>query len=286
MHTTRGFHALAFDFALSTDDPALRDHLEWLFDGFPEPTTTPIAHHVEQGELDGRDAVWLCGNADDDTERLAEGTNGPLFVSYLVQWVNQRATRFEGAISSHAGGVSRGDVACVLPAHMESGKTTLTAGLVRTGSRYVTDEAVAFAASGVIEPFAKPFSIDPGSQFLFPELEPPLPPNLPEPDPAVGAYQWHVPASMIRADAVAPPSRARLVVFPKYDGDAETELRPLTRGEGLVELAKNTFEFRDRPRYALEILADVVRAAQCYRLTVGDLDAACAVVDELLVAHV
>jgi hypothetical protein len=90
---------------------------------------------------------------------------------------------------------------------------------------------------------------------------------------------------MIRADAVAPSSRARLVVFPKYDGDAETELQPLTRGEGLVELAKNTFEFRERPRYALEILADVVRAARCYRLTVGDLGTACAVVDALLVEH-
>jgi hypothetical protein len=285
VHATRGFHALAFDFALGTDDGALRDHLEWLFAGFAEPASVPTVHRIERAGRDGRDVVWLCGDDDDESEHLVEAHDGPAFVSRLVQWVNRRATRSDVAIASHAGGVARGDVACALPAHTESGKTTLTAGLVRAGFDYLTDEAVAFTASGVIEPFAKPLSIDPGSQFLFPELEPPLPPGLPEPDATAGPHQWHVPASMIRRDVIARPCRARAIVFPKYDGDGDTTLQPVSRAEGLIELARNTFEFRTRSRYALDVLADVVRAAECYRLAVGDLESACAVIDDVMAAH-
>jgi hypothetical protein len=88
--------------------------------------------------------------------------------------------------------------------------------------------------------------------------------------------------SAVRADAVADDCRARLVVFPRYDGAATTGLRPMTRAEGLVELAKNTFHFSEASRRSLDRLADVVRGAECHRLVVGDLDSACAVVDELL----
>ena len=44
---------------------------------------------------------------------------------------------------------------------MESGKTTLTAGLVRAGFDYLSDEAVAFDWDTLdIVPYAKPLSID------------------------------------------------------------------------------------------------------------------------------
>ena len=107
---------------------------------------------------------------------------------------------------------------------MESGKTTLTVGLVRSGWSYLTDEAVAFDwDTGEIEPFPKPLSLDPGSQHLFPELAPPPPPAA----TTDGVEQWQVPPSMFRPDAVGERCRAGYVVFPRDTADAPTALVPI-----------------------------------------------------------
>jgi hypothetical protein len=281
VYRTRSFQALAFRFSLTVDTAELAEYFDWLFAAFPEPAVEAPTFVVEQVDVDGATKVQLRRG----DEVFTAGSTGPSFIGFLMQWINQRATRSDLVIASHAGGVARDERACVLPAHMESGKTTLTTGLVRSGFSYVTDEAVAFQPDGWITPYAKPLSIDPGSHFLFPGLEPPLPPGLPAPEPTAGAHQWQVPPSMVRDDAVASQCRAALLVFPRYEAERETELHPMTRGEALVELAKNTFHFRDRPRYALDVLTPVVEGADCYRLTVGDLDDACAVVDELMAKH-
>src|SRR5262249_17304833 len=138
---------------------------------------------------------------------------------------------------------------------------------------------VAFSlADGSIEPYPKPLTIDPGSQFLFPELKPPLPAGC---ERKIGA-QWQVPPHAIRRDAVATTCRARWVVFPAYDEGAETRLEVVPRAEALVEMAKNTFRFRDHPRRALDVLSAIVRDVECHRLRVGNLDDAVRIVSELM----
>jgi len=274
LYLTRSYHALALDFSLAVEDAEFGGYLEWLLDGFVEPDEPGTQYTVVPG-IDDADGVQLLL----DGELVLQAADTRAFAASLVQWLNQQATNPEYAVMSHAGGVERGGVACVLPAHMESGKTTLTTGLVRHGYAYLTDEAVAFDwETGEIDPYPKPLSIDPGSQFLFPELAPPLPPGVESTDSA----QWQVPPSTIRPDAVGARCRARYVVFPKYEEGAATRLEPIGRAEGLVELAKNTFRFREHPRRGLDSLARVIRDVDCYRLTVGDLDRACELIDDLM----
>jgi hypothetical protein len=55
----------------------------------------------------------------------------------------------------------------------------------------------------------------------------------------------------------------------------------MSRAPALLELATNTFKFREHPRRSLELLAEVVRNAECFRLTVGNLDDACGLVADL-----
>jgi hypothetical protein len=182
------------------------------------------------------------------------------------------------ALSLHAGGVTRNGIGVALPAHMESGKSTLTAGLVRAGFSYWSDEAVMFDwETREVIPFPKPISLDPGSWFLFPELEPdaPLPPGFKD-------EQWHIPPSAIRPDAVGAPGPVRYFVFPKYSDDVTTTLTPLPRAEATVEAAKNTFRFNTRSRRSLDTLADLMREAECFRLDIGDLNTAVARVGELV----
>jgi hypothetical protein len=276
VRTARGYHALACDFSLAVDDDELGEHLEWLFDAFPEPQSARC-YEVRASE----DAPGYELRLGDHVE--TQGHHPAAFFSSLVQWINRTAVDPSYALTSHAGGVERDGVACVLPADPESGKTTLTTGLVRAGFSYLSDEAVAFDwVTGTTEPFPKPLSIDPGSQHLFPDLRPPIE------DLGIGgsddesADQRQVPPRAIRADAVGGAARAALLVFPKYVADASTHLEPISRAEALIEMAKSTFSFRDQSRRALDALAPVVRDAGCARLVVGDLDEACAIVAELM----
>ena len=56
----------------------------------------------------------------------------------------------------------------------------------------------------------------------------------------------------------------------------------MRRAEAVVDLAKNTFNFGDHGVPGLQQLALVVRACDCYRLTVGTLDDAVALIDDLV----
>jgi hypothetical protein len=270
-YTTRAFHALAHDFVIVSESRAVGEYFETLLAAFPDARGDVAEYHVRVDgevfviELEGEGVV----TSDTSVGRLGSG---------LVYAINQRAISGDYGVISHAGGVARDGVGFVFPAHTESGKTTLTAGLVRAGFDYLSDEGIAFdAATRWIEPFPKPLSIDPGSQHLFPELEPAPAPG----DDAPPDGQWQVPPAAIRPGAVAEPCAARFIVFPSYREGARTELEALSRAVTLVELATNTFQFRDRARHSLEVLAAVVEGARGFRLVVGDLDDACALVTEL-----
>ncbi len=280
MHRTRAFDALGWTFRVASDDARVVDHVEHLYRGLPDARAGD-AHEYVVGPADADDdpdgAAPMRLHLDDD--HVGSGKGAAELIATLVHDVNRRVLDDTTLLAAHAGGVACDGAAVVLPAHMESGKTTLTAGLVQAGFAYVTDEAVAFDWDTLaIVPYAKPLSIDRGSWPLFEAFEP----ELPFAGDGYVATQWQVPADALRPDAYARRGHARYIVFPKYDADARTELVAMTRGEALVELAKNTFRFREHGRRALITLARVVEASECYRLPLGDLGAAVALVEELV----
>jgi hypothetical protein len=213
-------------------------------------------------------------------DRLVVETEPEALVSPLVQHINAAAVDSwtDGPVC-HAAGIVTDGAALVLPAQQEAGKTTLAAGLIRAGYAYLSDEAVAFDPFGSITPFPKPLSIDPGSWSLFPELEPVA--DLPT--TAYKDLQWQVAPESIRPGSVAEAGcRARWIVFPRYEAGSATELRAIGRAEALVELAQSTFGFADNSEMALEQLADIVRGAECHRLSVGSLHEACDLLGALI----
>ena len=291
-HTRR---AAGYRFSLAVDDVELSRYLDELFAGLVpcddrvDATDRSVGGWSVGNRLVGSWSVasWSVSRASDedrwvfaiDGEERVRADHPEELVAPMVQTLNTEAIGAWPGSVCHAGGVSLDGRAVVLPADPESGKTTLTAGLVRAGFAYVSDEGVAFDVGTTrIEPYPKPLSLDRGSWALFPELEP-------HAGFATDAYkrdQWQVPPTAFRPDAVSGPCDARFVVFPKYVEGATTELTPMSRAEALVELAKNTFHFNTRSRAALEELDPVVRACSCHRLTVGALDTAVACVTELV----
>lgn len=271
---TRARRALRYAFAISCPDEAVAARFDTLFAGLPHAEATDdVAEWRVELSPSEEERRWrlLVG---DDERGAAEGLDA-LRVQ-VVQTLNREAVRSWTGPVCHAGCVARDGIAIVLPADPESGKSTLTSGLVRAGFAYVTDEGVAFVPGTTrIEPYAKPISLDPGSWFLFPEF-------APADDGEATRTQWQVPPDAFRAGAASGPCDARFLVFPRYVEGATTRLKPLPRAEALVELAKNTFEFNQHSVEYLHDLEAVVRACASFRLTVGTLDDAVACIEELV----
>jgi hypothetical protein len=276
MDRHRHFDALGFTFTVDADHPGLVAYLDHLLRALRQ--SGPGEHHYELLHVGADDDGAYGLSLDGDL--ILGGHPAARLVTPLIQDINRRAVDACAHVTIHAGGVEHDGAGLVFPGGIAAGKTTLVAGLLQTGFGYLTDEAVAVDRDTLlIRPYPKPLSLDPGSWPLFPDLEP-------HADLATDDYkstQWQVPVNAIAPGLLGQPCPLRVVVFPQLEVGAESKLEPIGRAEALVELAGHTFRFGDRSRDALDVLADAVRAATCYRLTVGRLEDAVALV--VRVAH-
>jgi hypothetical protein len=279
-HLSLARRAVSYSFRLTCEHDALGEWFDGLVGALPIVDADEGTNEWLVTRAPGEEPARWCFLV--DGEERGSSPYPDQLATTMIQTLNGQVVKHWSGVVAHAGCVSIDGDAILLPADPESGKTTLTCGLVRAGFSYVTDEGVAFRpGTSRIEPYPKPLSLDPGSWFLFPELEPEVPPHLDD----AASSQWQVPPDAIRANAAAGPCDARYIVFPKYVEGADTRLTPIGRAEALVDLAKNTFEFNQHSREYLDQLAVVVEACDCYRLTVGTLDDAVACIQELVGAE-
>lgn len=186
----------------------------------------------------------------------------------------------------HAGVVAVGDDAVILPGLSRSGKSTLVLALVQQGARLLSDELLAYEPrSRTLLPFPRAIKIRDECVNYFPDLA----------DRFVGEGEGRfLPPDLLRAvdvpDAVDAPgavdveSRAipKLVVVPQWQSDAANDLRPLSNGEGLIELTKSALNFGTHRQRSVDHLTELAWAASCFRLTWNEPHAAAALVLESL----
>ena len=195
----------------------------------------------------------------------------------VLQWAINRKVIDQAAsrrLVLHAGAVDRDGVAVLLAGHMEAGKTTLTAGLLERGFRYLTDEAVAVAPDLTVEGYAKPLSIDPGSWEVLAHLKPEL-----RGDAAVYLErQWLVPAH--RLTAVVGSSTLAAVIVTRYVDGMPTCIERLAPSTAVAMLARCTFvpDGSELTVARVRELAALVGAVPTYQMASGDLAEACAAV--------
>jgi len=85
----------------------------------------------------------------------------------------------------------------------------------------------------------------------------------------------------LRPGALGAPCRIAFIVSPSYVEDGLTRLDPMDRPEALRLLVEQSFNLERSGGEGFRALADVVRNATCYRLTMGDLASAIGAVREL-----
>lgn len=268
-HETPRTVALGWDFAVRTNVAMLGQHLDRVFAALA--STGEAAHWYSLVATDR--GSWTRHRLYRDGHRLLDTPDGSRAFLHLLWDVNQRVFRSTpDKLLVHASAVTAHGRAVIMAAPPESGKTTLSLGLVERGLGYLSDEAAAIDPETLlVHPFAKSLSVDVGAQPFLERFRP-------DTDPAIEPYldgQWQVPPDSIRDGAVAPPTRPGWIVLPRYVRDGATELVPISRADALGLLMEQGLNLHLHGRLAFERLAEVVRACRCYHLVMADLPSAC-----------
>lgn len=273
--TTRPFRALGHHFDV-TASPLLTRHVDGVFAALA--TTQPAPHHYELRTEPGADepSTWDV-RLDDESLRRFETLGGAY--AYLCWHVNRQAVDgcHDRLLLHAACAADEQGRAVLLPAEMESGKTTTVAGLVQDGLAYVTDEATVLDVDdGTIEPYPKPLSVDRGSWTVLADLQPDVADELAD----VVGTQWQVPGEAV--GELAGSSRPALVVSPQYVPDLDIEVERVSPAQTLMLLVQNTFNLPDFQQPGFRALEDIARTCPGYRLRHGRLDLAVDAIRDLL----
>jgi hypothetical protein len=204
---------------------------------------------------------------------LVGGASSKAFAIEMLLWHLNAATveRAAPLVVLHAGGVVINGRGVIISGSTGSGKSTLTAALVRAGAGYLTDEALAIdPQNGVLHPYPKALTIQRGSWRLLGDLRPP-PSEL-------SPRAWHVAPADIRPDAIAGPTPASLALFPTYEGSAPARwgasMQKIAGAEALIELLQQSFEQSAAVVPTLQVIARTLESCTCFRVSTVDIDLA------------
>ena len=170
----------------------------------------------------------------------------------------------------------------IFPGLSGVGKSTLTAGLLARGWRYLCDEfALIHTGTLQLQPYPRAICIKRASHPIIESLGLAVHGNRHYVKAAKGLVGFIRPKS-VRSDVVGRACPVRYIIFPKYTQGAGPALVPISRAEAAFELHRFCFNLLRCRGVGLDVLAGVVRGASCYRLTAGEITETCDVVQGLV----
>lgn len=181
----------------------------------------------------------------------------------------------------HAAVVERDGKGLILPGPPGSGKSTLCATLVHAGWRLLSDElALIDLDSGMLAPIPRPISLKNNSIELIRQRIPEaiLSRSCHDTQKGTVAHLKPPAASVALAHREVVPA---WVVMPRYRNDARSRLRPVPKGEMLLHLAEQSFNYTILGAAGFQALAALIERCSSHRLIYSDLDIAMAKLDQL-----
>jgi hypothetical protein len=148
----------------------------------------------------------------------------------------------------HAGAVGWKGHAILIPGKTLSGKTTLTAELVRAGATYLSDEFAVLDPDGRVHPYLKPLSLR--ARPIDRQVE--------------------TPVAALGGKAETRPLPVGLVVMSTYRDGGHWRPRTLTPGKGALAMLANTINARFVPELAVSSIHKVVTHAPVVKSSRGD----------------
>ncbi len=273
-----------FAYRLRSDVPAVIEGLQALYAGYP---AAPADGFVDFDVELRRSRGWRRFVRSQARFRF-EGVQSfePLPIEQgfaLLEWAMNWciSTHVNHHLLIHSAVVERGGRAVVLPAPPGSGKSTLCAALVQRGWRLLSDElaVVPLQAEGLL-PVVRPVSLKNRSIDVIAAFEPSARFGRPAHGTSKGtvAHLMAPAAHVARMDETAP---AAWIVFPRWREGAAVSLRPRSRADTLVELARNSFNASTLGLAGFDRLARLVDTCECHDFEYSRLDDAIAAFDRL-----
>ncbi len=200
-------------------------------------------------------------------------------VEWALNWEVVR--RMDSFLQLHAGVMERDGVGVVFPASPGSGKTTLCAGLLSRGWRFLSDEFALIDGEGMIHPYPKALCIKEGSFEVMEHLGLPMvsPRRYRKGKKGRVAY---VNPRVVGSRGIGERCQLRHVVFPKFEQGATPRIRSISRGETGFELAQLSFNLRKKGNEGMAMMMSALQHADCHRLTSGDIDTTCELLEASL----
>lgn len=182
----------------------------------------------------------------------------------------------------HASSMELDGAGIILPGDSGNGKSTLTAGLLTRGWRYLCDEfALVHTDSLMLHPYPRAICIKKSS---FPVIES-LGLSFHGGRHYVKGFKG--PVAFVNPIDVYPNAIGRVcpiryVIFPKYVAGATPALTPISRGAAAFDLHRVCFNLFGCRALGLDVIASMIRGTTCYRLTSGEINATCDLLEDVV----
>lgn len=177
--------------------------------------------------------------------------------------------------------VEKNGLAAILPAPPGSGKNTLTAGLVLSGWRLLSDELTLIdRKSAMLRALPRPISLKNQSIDIIHQFAPEAFINRPSHDTAKGTVaHLRPPRESVRRQHE--PARPGWVIFPKWEADAPTTLTPRSQAQAFTHLIQNAFNYSPLGEDDFNIVSALTEQTTCYDFRYSQLRDAIAAFDRL-----
>lgn len=219
---------------------------DYLPDCFREIEETETENHFQfVRNPSGKHSLYKNG------ERIFTRTERNRALETLGSQVRLTVAEFAvGRVFIHSGVVSWKGKAIMFPGKSFSGKTSLTAALVKRGAVYYSDEYAILDEEGFVHPFPKTLSVR-GEIDDYTQVEYPV--------EALGgkAGEEKIPVGM--------------VLITEYKTNARWKPKILSSGRGVMEIIKNSVSIRNNPNFVLEVLNKMANRAVIVRSRRGDV---------------
>ena len=181
----------------------------------------------------------------------------------------------------HAAVVEKNGLAAILPAPPGSGKSTLTAGLVLSGWRLLSDELTLInRKTGLIQPLPRPVSLKNQSIDVIRQFSPEVYINRASHDTIKGTVAHMRPPrdSVLRQHETARPG---WVIFPKWEAGAPATLTPRSLAQTFMFLAQNAFNYSHLGADGFRVGTSLIDQTRCFDFHYSQLSDAVAAFDHL-----
>ncbi|MBK9684430.1 MAG: HprK-related kinase A [Betaproteobacteria bacterium] len=274
-----------FRFRIQSAEPSVARGLATLYAGFPlGPDEGLRDFHVSVGRVRGlrrwlRPQIEFLHDGQAPFKPLPAGQAFAM-LEWGMNWCI--ATRAHHYLLLHAAVLERHGQAVILPGEPGAGKSTLTAALMLSGWRLLSDEMTMIDRDdGLIVPLARPVSLKNQSIEIIRGFDRGAVIGEIAHDTHKGTVSHLRPS----ADSVArmhEKARPAHIVFPRWKAGADSSLRPRAKADAFMHTASHAFNYSLLGRLGFDLNAALIDACACWDFRYSRLDEALRTFEDLV----